>query len=730
MTEQKLYDMVNNNIKLEGTKKIISLEKIDDMFSNDLSEEDINKLYDILDKENIEIESENVANDSEVYYDSDKNSPMLDGVKNYLMQIGQYPLLTQEEEIELSKKARQGNKMARDKLINSNLRLVVSIAKKYNTTYMTMDDRIQEGNIGLAKAVEKFDPTKGYKFSTYATWWIRQAITRSIADKEKIIRLPVHYMEELKKVQKFIKQYEQKNNISPTKTEIAKNLNISVQKVNEILKNSLEISSLNKTIGDDDDSTLEDFISDESLPIESKTEDKLLGRNIEKMLKETANYGNNQKNIMKDEIIENLESKKKSELEYLFGYNGLITDVYGYDFPSSVKEKYNHINFIPSKENKIVFNKEKKEAYELYSLKKLLSYKGLVTDVYGYDLPESFKKKYPNVSFYDGDIKKIMIDHYKKNEIILESRINKTMTLQELGIMFGLTRERIRQLYEKMKIRLERNILYGKTSIEKETYLKEKVRYDVIRCFDEVKNLSNMYGAKMSLNEIDCAYELKKRCEILNNKINSIYGKIKIIKDDCINIFDNKEVSKKDLIKALENIKDNLKEEKEKQKRIIAKKEMYKNNPEIYEELTEKEKKCKKKISSIDMKILNILISNAEVLPDNQKININKFINNIYMPVSTIFEGMDLSQTPYKDVILSLSSNNIVLLDEVNAKATYMSKKRNYDMVRNINEESNFIKKSRIHEVIDEVKRKGYSIQELNDLKSYINFEEENKKIK
>ena len=142
MTEQKLYDMVNNNIKLEGTKKIISLEKIDDMFSNDLSEEDINNLYDILDKENIEIESENVANDSEVYYDSDKNSPMLDGVKNYLMQIGQYPLLTQEEEIELSKKARQGNKMARDKLINSNLRLVVSIAKKYNTTYMTMDDKL------------------------------------------------------------------------------------------------------------------------------------------------------------------------------------------------------------------------------------------------------------------------------------------------------------------------------------------------------------------------------------------------------------------------------------------------------------------------------------------------------------------------------------------------------------------------------------------------------------
>ena len=268
MTEQKLYDMVNNNIKLEGTKKIISLEKIDDMFSNDLSEEDINKLYDILDKENIEIESENVANDSEVYYDSDKNSPMLDGVKNYLMQIGQYPLLTQEEEIELSKKARQGNKMARDKLINSNLRLVVSIAKKYNTTYMTMDDRIQEGNIGLAKAVEKFDPTKGYKFSTYATWWIRQSITRGIADNSRTIRIPVHMFEMVTKYNRFTRVYYQENAKKATDEEICESLKISKEKLKEVKKAAVENLSLDEPIAinnssDNNYSTLGEFIPDE-----------------------------------------------------------------------------------------------------------------------------------------------------------------------------------------------------------------------------------------------------------------------------------------------------------------------------------------------------------------------------------------------------------------------------------------------------------------------------------
>lgn len=201
MNDTQLINMINKNVENENGKKSISYEKLDDVFLTDLSEDDINRLYDILEEEDIEIKSDNLNNDN-VYYDIDKDAPMLDGVKNYLRLIGQYPLLTAEEEVYLAEQIKLGSKEARDKLINSNLRLVVSIAKKYNTTIMTMDDRIQEGNLGLAKAVEKFDPTKGYKFSTYATWWIRQAITRSIADKEKLIRLPVHYTEELRKVKK------------------------------------------------------------------------------------------------------------------------------------------------------------------------------------------------------------------------------------------------------------------------------------------------------------------------------------------------------------------------------------------------------------------------------------------------------------------------------------------------------------------------------------------------
>lgn len=727
MNDTQLIDMINKNVENENGKKSISYEKLDDVFLTDLSEDDINKLYDILEEENIEIKSDNLDNDN-VYYDIDKDAPMLDGVKNYLRLIGQYPLLTAEEEVYLAEQIKLGSKEARDKLINSNLRLVVSIAKKYNTTIMTMDDRIQEGNLGLAKAVEKFDPTKGYKFSTYATWWIRQAITRSIADKEKLIRLPVHYTEELRKVQKFIKEYEHKNNVYPTKNEIAKGLDMSTKKVEDILKNSLEVSSLNKPVGEDEDSALEDFISDDSLPIEGLTEDKFLGKDIEKMLKDVANYGNNNKNIVKDEIIENLELKKKSELEYLFGYKGLITDVYGYGFSKKTKEKYNYINFIPSEENKIIFNNEKKEAYELYSLKKLLSYQGLVTDVYGYHLSESFKNQYPYVKFYDGDIKKVMVDHYRKNEIILESRINKTMTLQELGIMFGLTRERIRQLNSKMIDRLKRNILYGKTSIEKGIYEKEKLRHEVIKATDEIKDFVNLYGTGLTLYEVDCAFELDKRYETLNNIIKSIYGKIQIIKDECIKISGSKEVTKEELLASLEKIKENLKLEKKKQEAIVKEKKLTERHTQKYEELDAKEKECVKMISSIDKKILNILISNAEALSDDSKININKFINNIYMPVGTIFEGINLKKTPYKDILLSLSSSNIVLLEEVRAKTMYMSEKKDIKFLESINDESQSdIKKCFVHKVVDEVKRKGYSIQEYIDLKQYINLEEENK---
>lgn len=799
MNDAQLINMINKNVEIENGKKSISFEKLDNVFLNDLSEDDINRLYDILEEENIEIKSGNLNNDN-VYYDVDKDAPMLDGVKNYLRLIGQYPLLTSEEEVYLAEQVKLGSKLARDKLINSNLRLVVSIAKKYNTTSMTIDDRIQEGNLGLAKAVERFDPTKGYKFSTYATWWIRQAITRAIADKEKLIRLPVHYVEEIKKVQKFIKIYEQNNGHAPSNKEISKYLNISVEKVKEILKNAMEASSLDKPIGDDEDSTLGDFISDETQTIESSNENKMLGKDIEKMLKDVANYGNKNKNIskeiekilatnyknnnkniavakeierillsydknaikeiekilatnyknnnknmvvakeiekifvsyirsiVKDEIIENLELKKKSELEYLFGYKGLITDVYGYDFSKKTEEKYPYINFIPSKENKVIFNNEKKEAYELYSLKKLLSYDNLVVEVWGYNLPQSFKNMYPGVSFYENDKKLVYVDHYKKMEIILESRINKSMTLQELGNMFGITRERIRQIYAKMLIKLQNNIKFGKTSIERNQYEKEKLRRSVINSLGELQTLTKEYNTKLSLEEITCAHILDERYADLNNQINSIYGKIMKIQE-CMVDSKNEKLKKEELLNSLYKVKEDVVNAKKNLKQInksYAKliKEEPKNLEKI-EKLEEDEKYYKKKISSIDQKILNVLISNVEVLPDKSEVNVKKLKDKIYIPINLVFNNFDLEKMPYKKIVSNMQSSKIVLLNDIRHEVFYMNNNKNYDDIVNIKKEQPLVKKDeKLSHMINEIRSKNYSIREFEELKSYIRLED------
>ncbi|MDO4545257.1 MAG: RNA polymerase sigma factor RpoD [Bacillota bacterium] len=195
-----------------------------------------------------------------------KNVAVDDPVRMYLKEIGKVPLLTAQEEIDLAKRMEAGDEYAKQKLCEANLRLVVSIAKKYVGRGMLFLDLIQEGNLGLIKAVDKFDWTKGYKFSTYATWWIRQAITRSIADQARTIRIPVHMVETINKLIRVSRQLLQEEGREPSPDEIAEEMGISVEKVREILKIAQEPVSLETPIGEEEDSHLGDFIPDDDAP--------------------------------------------------------------------------------------------------------------------------------------------------------------------------------------------------------------------------------------------------------------------------------------------------------------------------------------------------------------------------------------------------------------------------------------------------------------------------------
>ena len=201
-----------------------------------------------------------------------------DPVKMYLKEIGKVPLLSNNEENELAQKITDGDATARKRLTEANLRLVVSIAKKYVGRGMPFLDLIQEGNLGLIKAVEKFDPTKGYKFSTYATWWIKQAITRAISDKSRIIRLPVHMAETINRLIRESRRMLQELGREPTTEELAKELNMSHEKVREIMKIAQEPVSLETPIGGEDESHLEDFIPDEEAPAPAEAASYMLLR--------------------------------------------------------------------------------------------------------------------------------------------------------------------------------------------------------------------------------------------------------------------------------------------------------------------------------------------------------------------------------------------------------------------------------------------------------------------
>ena len=241
------------------------VDKLDEIFDDDTD-------ADILLVDEIPVgEMDKIESEVEKFGDGEEMERLLeqeglaidDPVRMYLKEIGRVPLLSNDEEVELAKRMSEGDEDAKKRLAEANLRLVVSIAKRYVGRGMLFLDLIQEGNIGLMKAVEKFDYDKGYKFSTYATWWIRQAITRAIADQARTIRVPVHMVETINKLARVQRQLTQELNREPSEEEIAKKLGITVDKVREVYKISQDPVSLETPIGEEDDSHLGDFIKDE-----------------------------------------------------------------------------------------------------------------------------------------------------------------------------------------------------------------------------------------------------------------------------------------------------------------------------------------------------------------------------------------------------------------------------------------------------------------------------------
>ena len=241
------------DIEKENSEPNLEEQELDDI---EILEEPTDEELDSEEFENFELENlENIDNFAD--------TNLQDSVKLYLKQIGSYPLLTQQEEIELAKRKDKGDKIAIDILTESNLRLVVSIAKKYVGRGLSFLDLIQEGNIGLLRGIEKFDYTKGYKLSTYATWWIKQAITRSLADQSRTIRIPVHLVEVFNKLTRVQRELTVELGKEPTNEELAKRLDITVDKLMEIREYSLTPTSLETPVGDENDSSVGDFIADE-----------------------------------------------------------------------------------------------------------------------------------------------------------------------------------------------------------------------------------------------------------------------------------------------------------------------------------------------------------------------------------------------------------------------------------------------------------------------------------
>ena len=276
MKEIKTFEQRKEELLKKGKENgVLTYEELAESLKGlELDADSLDELYNAFHDNNIEIISENFEDEDDSDDDGEeisiedvalpKNASINDPVRMYLKEIGKISLLSLDEELALSKRVEEGDEEAKRLLAESNLRLVVSIAKRYVGRNLSFLDLIQEGNIGLMKAVDKFDASKGYKFSTYATWWIRQAITRAIADQAKTIRVPVHMVETINNLKRIQRQMTLELNREPTEAELAKKMNTTEEKVREIFKISQDPLSLETPIGEEDDSHLGDFLKDES----------------------------------------------------------------------------------------------------------------------------------------------------------------------------------------------------------------------------------------------------------------------------------------------------------------------------------------------------------------------------------------------------------------------------------------------------------------------------------
>ena len=318
--EEKLKNLVTLGKKKKNT---LELQEINDAFSDmELEAEQMDKIFEYLEAQNIDIlritaDNEDLHDDVEILLSDDDDDvdvekidlsvpdgiSIEDPVRMYLKEIGKVPLLSADEEVELAKRMSEGDEEAKKRLAEANLRLVVSIAKRYVGRGMLFLDLIQEGNLGLIKAVEKFDYSKGFKFSTYATWWIRQAITRAIADQARTIRIPVHMVETINKLSRVSRQLLQELGREPMPEEIAEELDMPVERVREILKISQEPVSLETPIGEEEDSHLGDFIQDDNVPVPAEAAAATL-------LKEQL-----------DEVLDTLTEREQKVLRLRFGMN-------------------------------------------------------------------------------------------------------------------------------------------------------------------------------------------------------------------------------------------------------------------------------------------------------------------------------------------------------------------------------------------------------------------------